>query len=353
MVDIILRGVFEGIRKRRKSVNLSAFVLLVCSAALIAGMGSCSTSEEEAIDTEEGPPKRSGGGTDPSWAFAYDSIEDMCAHSDIIVVGTADSINEIEDEHPMYTTYWNFKVASVLKGDNMKEIIVPQMGSPDVPYSDISSCPLFHPGDCFLLFLNKSETGSYYFHPQGHFMVWKDKVYSMNYVLPENDALRPVPGLNPNGTELKTVEEEITGIVDSVHFMFTRYPWRGPYDVIRCDAGMTREIYANLFSGNNGPGKVTLKTAEDTLAEGITVSIRPEEFTAEPYGEYESRILLTLAYDIAPGTYLIPVEYDFEGVGSGSRSVTIHVNDPADFPEVTNEDLIEQGLPPLGGSDEE
>jgi hypothetical protein len=344
MADLNLRGVFENSGKWRKSVR-PAFVLLVCSAVLAAGILSCANTEEETTDMEESPPQRSGGSTDPSWAFIYDSIEDMCAHSDIIVVGMADSISEIKDEYPMYTTYWNFRVESVLKGDDIEEITVGQMGSPDVPYSDISSCPLFHPGDCFLLFLTKSETGSYYFHPQGHFMVWRDKVYSMNYILPQGKALRPVPGLNCNGVELKTIEEKITGVVDSVHFMFTRYSWRGPGDVIRCDAGMTREIYANLFSGNNGPGKVTLKIDEGALSEEITVSIRPEEFTAGPYGEYESRVLITTTYNIAPGTYLVPVEYDFEGVGSGSRTITLHIND-VDKNTVTEQELRERGLLP-------
>ncbi|MFC1946370.1 hypothetical protein ACFLXY_00465 [Chloroflexota bacterium] len=353
MGDFNFCGVFEGNRKWRKSVNPPGIIVLICYIVLVAGMVSCATTGEVTIDMEAGPPQRSGGSTDPSWAFAYNGIEDMCAHSDIIVVGTADSISEIDEEQRPYTTYWNFRIELVLKGDNTKEITVGQMGSPDVPGSEISSCPLFHFGDRYLLFLNKSEVGSYYFHPQGHFMVWEDKVYSMNYILPENDALRPVPGLNPNRAELETVEEQITGIVDSVHFMFTRYSWRGPGDVIRYDAGMTREIYANLFTGDNGPGKVTLKIDKELLLEGIDLRINPAEFTVKPYGEYESRILITTAYNIAPGTYLIPVEYDFEGVGSGSRTVTLHINDPADFPEVTNEDLLKQGLPPLGGSEEE
>ena len=338
-------GVLESIRKWRKLIIPPSFIVLVCSAVPAAGLVSCVNTEEDTIDMEEGPPQRSGGSTDPSWAFIYDSIEDMCAHSDSIVVGEVDSISEIKDEHPMYTTYWNFKIESVLKGDDTEEIKVGQMGSPDVPYSDISSCPLFHPGDRFLLFLTKSETGSYYFHPQGHFMVWKDRVYSMNYILPEGKALRLVPGLDCNGVDLKTIEEKITGVVDSVHLMFTRYSWRGPGDVIRCDAGMTREIYASLFSGNNRPGKVTFKINEEALAENITVSIRPEEFTAGPYGEYESRILITTAYDIAPGTYLVPVEYRFEGVGSGSRTITLHINE-VDKNTVTERELREQGLLP-------
>ena len=102
---------------------------------------------------------------------------------------------------------------------------------------------------------------------------------------------------------------------------------------------------SSLFSGNNRPGKVTFKINEEALAENITVSIRPEEFTAGPYGEYESRILITTAYDIAPGTYLVPVEYRFEGVGSGSRTITLHINE-VDKNTVTERELREQGLLP-------
>ena len=344
MADFNIHGIFKDIGKWQKSVK-SSFVLVVYSSVLVIGMVSCANSEGEKIDIEEGPPQRRGGSTDPSWAFIYNSIDDMCSHSDVIVVGTVDSISEIEDDHPMYTTYWNLKIESVLKGDDMEEITVGQMGSPDVPYSDISSCPLFHTGDRYLLFLSTSETGRYYFHPQGHFMIWKDRVYSMNYILPEGKALRLVPGLNCNGVELKTIEEKITGVVNSVHLMFTRYPWRGPFDVIRQDAGMTGEIYVSLFSGNNGPGKVIYKINKETLDENITVSIRPEQFTVGPYDEYESRILITTDYNIAPGTYLIPVEYDFEGVDSGSRTITLHIN-AIDKNTVTERELRERGLLP-------
>ena len=61
MVENILRGAFEGIRKRRKSMNLSASVLLICTMVLAAGIVSCANTGEETIDTEEGPPQRSGG----------------------------------------------------------------------------------------------------------------------------------------------------------------------------------------------------------------------------------------------------------------------------------------------------
>jgi hypothetical protein len=226
----------------------------------------------------------------------------------------------------MYTTYWEFSIESVLKGDDTEEITIGQMGSPYVPFSDIPSCPLFHSGDRYLLFLKKSETGSYFFHPQGHFMVWKDKVYSMNYILPAGKALRLVPGLNCNGVELKTIEEKITGIVDSVQLLFTRYKARIPGDVIRYSAGVTVEVYLSLSTGKNGPGNVSYAIDTDTLPEGITVSIRPDKFDVEPCEEYESRIIITTDYTLPSGSYQIPVQYDFKGVGSGSRDLTYNVN---------------------------
>ncbi len=326
MDNFRFREVIKSFKIWRKPVKVRVVALLVCGVVLAGGPASCGNEEEGAIDLKEGPPQRSGGGTDPSWAYTYTSIEDMCAHSDIIVIGTADSVSEIEDNNPSYITYWNISVDSVMKGNNKEKIIVPQMGSPKVPFSDISSCPLFLPGDRYLLFLKQSETGSYYFHPQGHLMVWKDRVYSMNYILPEGKALRPVPGLDCNGVELKNIEEKITRVVDSVHLMFTRYHRRGPFDVMRYEAGMTEEIYVNLFTGNNGPGKVVLRTDKGLLPEGLDLRIDTPEFTVEPYSEYESRILIVIAYDVTPGTYLISVEYDFEGAGSGNRTFTLHIN---------------------------
>ncbi len=349
-----LCGTSAGGGKWQIAVTAVAVMLLVSGVLWIMGAVSCTISDGETItELEEGPPQRSGGGSDASWAYGYNSIEDMCAHSDIIAVGVADRIIETKEEsRHLYMTYWDFRIEKMLKGEEAGEITVVQMGSPDVPGSDFDCCPLFLPGDRYLLFLRKNESGSYSFHPQGHFMVWKDRVYSMNYILPEGDTPRPVPGFNPDGVELKTIEEEITGAVDSVHFMFTRYHYRSPGDVMRYDAGMTVDIYANLFTGNNGPVKVTYKVDTQQLPEGITPSIRPAEFDAEPHGEYESILLIIIAPDVAPGTYLIPVEYDFEGAGSGSRTVTLHINDPGLFKKVTNEDLIAHGLPPLGESAE-
>jgi hypothetical protein len=143
------------------------------------------------------------------------------------------------------------------------------MGAPDVPGSDIEAEPLFLPGDRYLLFLKKTSTGSYSFHPQGRFFIWHNKVYSMHYILSGIETLPPVPGLNCNGDDLGIIEDKITEIVDSVQLMFTSYKARSPGDVIRYDAGMTVDIYANLSTGRNGPGKVTYKINRELLPAGL------------------------------------------------------------------------------------
>jgi hypothetical protein len=325
---------------------LKKLIVLILSVILLMMPVSCTS-------TPSYPPQRSGGlGPDPSWAYYYHSVSDMCTHSDVIAIGVADRIIESREEGTrMYMTYWDFRVEKILEGEEVRELTVVQMGSPDVPGSDIEADPLFLPRDRYLLFLKESSEGNYYFHPQGRFLIWENKVYSMNYILSDNAALRPVPGLNCNGDDLDTIEDKITEIVDSVQLIFTRYKARSPGDTMRYSAGMTVDIYANLSTGKNGPGKVTYKVNWEALPAGLEVSVRPAEFEAEPYTEYESILIIIIAPDVPPGTYYIPVEYDFEGVGSGSRTITLHIN-PINHDTVTNEDLIERGLKSLGESEE-
>ena len=300
--------------------------------------------------TPSSPPQRSGGGSNASWAYTYQSIEDMCTHSDIIAIGVAERIIESKEEGArLYMTYWDFRVEKILKGGEIRELTVVQMGSPDVPGSDFDSCPLFLPGDRYLLFLRKSKTGNYSFHPQGHLMIWKNRVYTMNYILPRGDALPPVPGLNCNGETLDIIEDKIAEAVNSVQFMLTRYASRSPGDIMRYEAGTTIEIYANLSTGRNGPGRVTYKIKREELPAGLEVSISSAEFEAEPYTEYESVVTIVIGPDVSPDTYYIPVEYDFERVGSGSRTITLHINPVNQDNIVTREELIKEGLLPPEG----
>ncbi len=46
--------------------------------------------------TPSPPPQRSGGlGTNPSWAFYFDNIADLCTYSDVVAIGVVDRVIEI------------------------------------------------------------------------------------------------------------------------------------------------------------------------------------------------------------------------------------------------------------------
>ncbi|MFC2070575.1 zf-HC2 domain-containing protein [Chloroflexota bacterium] len=282
-------------------------------------------------ETSSDLPRRSGGIGTVSRAFGFDNLTEMSAFSDLIAVCVVDRAVEVkqEGEHvPYYMTRWAFKVEQILKGEDTGEIAIWQFGSPDVPGSDMSDDPLFLPGERYLLFLIESPAGTYYYPgPCGRYLIWKDKVYSMNFIL-MSGGYRPIE-LNYYGVDFDTITGRITDIVDSIQLIFTtRREPRMPTDVMRYPAGVTLDVYANLSTGNNGPGNITYKINHELLPDGITVSIRPAEFDAEPETEYESTLIIIVAQDIPPGTYYITVEYDFEGVGSGSRNITLHIESP-------------------------
>lgn len=68
--------------------------------------------------TPSPPPQRIGEGEHASWAFYFDNLDDLCAHSDIIVVGTVDRVIEVIHQGRMsYQTNWAFLVEKILKGE--------------------------------------------------------------------------------------------------------------------------------------------------------------------------------------------------------------------------------------------
>lgn len=334
-------GKFNKSGKWRAAIIAVVFALAVFGALFWTGIIPGSPIE----DLSTCPPRLSSGkGSDPSWAFLYDDAAVMSTHSDTIAIGKVDTAKEITGDRRLYMTYWSFKVEEILKGKETGELTVVQMGSPDVPGSDIRADPLLIPGDRYLLFLKENITGVFSFHPQGRFFICKDKVYSMNYILSEGAALPLVPGLNLNGESLESVKGRITGIVDAVQLIFTRYESRSPGDVMGYPAGTTFDAYVNMSTGGNGPGHVTYTMDQSSLPEGITVRIEPAEFDALPYTEYESRLLIIVAPEVQPGSYRIPLEYDFYGFSSGSRAIRLNVFSPYNPPG--NDELIERGLKP-------
>jgi hypothetical protein len=310
-------------------VLLLAFVLFLETGVTGCQFKEVDSSSSPARDEESSSlPRRSEGqGQEPSWAYTYASMADICTYSDVIAIGTVEELIKTKEAGAMlYKSFWDFKVDEMLKGDKVKKLTILQTGSPNVPGSDFQSDPLFLSGDRYLIFLRKSSESNLFYHPQGRFFIWNERIYSMDYILPEDKAMPSVPGFNCNGVDLNTIKDKITEIVNSVQLLFTHYKTRVPSDVIRYSAGVTVQVYVSLSTGNNGPGKITYTVDSVTLPEGITTSFRPVEFVAEPYSEYESTLIITTDYKLPPGGYRISVGYDFEGIGSGNRILTFNVN---------------------------
>jgi hypothetical protein len=275
-------------------------------------------------------PSRIGGGGEASWAFYFDNLADLCAYSDVIAVGEVDRVVEIvvhiNVNEMLYSTRWALRVEQVLKGKETGELIINQTGAPNQPGSDIRDDPLFLPGERYLLFLREGTPGIYFsFGPLGRYMVWNNKVYSMNYILLPEAGYHAPPELDFDGVALDTLVGDIVELVDSVQLTFIQYAPRLRADILRYPAGTTLTIDATLSSGKYGPGKVTFTINRDALPEGLEVSIRPAEFTAYPRSEYKSTLIISTAPDLSPGTYEISIEYNFNGVGSGHRTITLHV----------------------------
>ena len=275
---------------------------------------------------QEQPPRRSGGGGQIDWAFSFDNLSDLTAFSDVIAIVVVDKAIEVTHEKGMlYSTRWALRVEKVLKGRQSAELIVYQFGSPDQPGSDMSDDPLFLPRERYLLFLREGTPGTYgYFGPWGRYLLWNNRVYSMNHILLAPGAANYRTGeLNYAGADMNTLAQHIVELADSVQLIFTQGLAETRADVVRYPAGTTVNIDATLSTGKYGPGKVTLAVDRARLPEGLVISMEPVEFTAYPWSEYKSR--LTIAPDIPPGTYEIPVEYSFDGVGAGRRVITFHV----------------------------
>lgn len=298
---------------------------------IIPGLFGAKEASTPTTTTLSVPPRRIGGGGEASWAFYFDNVADLCAYSDVMAIGVVDRVVEIvppltEGGH-LYETRWALRVEKVLKGKETRELIVNQAGAPDQPGSDIRDDPLFLSGERYLLFLREGTPGIYFsFGPLGRYLIWDNKVYSMNHVLLPGAGYHAPPELNFDGVDLDALVGNIVELVDSVQLTFTQGAPRLRADVVRYPAGITLNIDVTLSTGKNGPGKVTLRINRDALPEGLEVSIRPAEFIAYPQSEYKSTLIIMTSLELSPGTYMIPVEYDFEGVGYGHRTITLNVN---------------------------
>ena len=272
------------------------------------------------------PPQKTGGNVQIDYAFGFNNLSDLTAFSDAIAVAVVDRAVEVTRQNGPYSTRWALRVEKTLKGAQLSRLSVSQTGSPDVPGSDGSEDPVFVPGERYLLFLRESAPGQYfYFGPNGRYLIWNDKVYSMNHVIVGAGGYQAPPELNFAGLSLYTFTANINKLVDSVQLIFTQGKASVQTDVLRYPAGTTLTIDARLSSGEHGPARVTMAIDKTGIPDGLEVSLQPVEFVAYPRNVYSSNLTIAIAPNLLPGSYQIPVEYDFDGVVRGRRVITLHV----------------------------
>ncbi|MFC1976710.1 hypothetical protein ACFLWS_00345 [Chloroflexota bacterium] len=284
-------------------------------------------TESARVPSSPQPPLRAGGSDSSNYTFGFDNLSDLTAFSDMIAVVVIDRTVSVEQQYKTpYSTQWALRVEKVLKGPQFGQLLISQMGSSDVPGSDPSDDPLFLPGERYLLFLREYAPGKYgSFGPWGRYLIWNDKVYSMNHIIVGGGGYEAPPELNFVGLSLNNMVSNVVRIVDSVQLIFTQGEPRLKADVLRYPAGTTLTIDARLSSGEHGPAMVTIAIDKSGIPAALQVSLQPAEFVAYPRSVYQSTLTITMAQNLAPGDYLIPVEYDFEGVGRVPRVITIHV----------------------------
>ncbi len=170
-----------------------------------------------------------------SWARSFYSLNQLSTDSDIdmIAIGTIDRVVEVTNFspipwHPDYMTKFAFTVDTILKGEYIKEIVVPQLGAPDKPGSDVGEDPLFKIGEKYVLFLSKvvySDTyhpageelypNTYnYPGPWGRYIISNNKIYSLNNITTYSGTYYE-PGLDFNGVPLSTFMREIDSALQS------------------------------------------------------------------------------------------------------------------------------------------
>ena len=134
---------------------------------------------------------------------------------DLIAVGKIDrviQVTKLEESKRVdtYRTAFAFKIETLFMGEEAKEVVVYQLGSPAVPTSGLEDDPVFKVGERHLLFLKKNIHDTYStIGPAGRYKIVNDKVYSLNYVLPDDTNYTAPESMDFNGIDLSTFTELI------------------------------------------------------------------------------------------------------------------------------------------------
>jgi hypothetical protein len=151
------------------------------------------------------------------WAIYYQNLAELYRGADLIAYGEIDRIIEVQAQTISHTdrgdiihynTDFDFNIIQVLKGDETEEAVIHQLGA--AGKMTVMDDPLFEPGEAYILFLRKTESGICVVlgGPQGRFKVNDGKVYSMDNAY--TDKIIISPELSYNGVDLNNFIAYIT-----------------------------------------------------------------------------------------------------------------------------------------------
>lgn len=200
--------------KKRKFVQLTLALAMVA----ISTFGAISCNNEVAPVDQIQLDEDEVGNWGVSWVMGYKTFDGLLADKDmdLIAVGVIDRVIEVTEVErskrvTTYRTAFAFKIETLLMGEEAKEVVVYQSGSPDVPSSAFSDDPIFKVGERHLLFLKENVHDSYSsIGPWGRYKIVNNKVYSLNYVLPSDRNYKPEETLDFNGLGLSAFIGDIT-----------------------------------------------------------------------------------------------------------------------------------------------
>ncbi len=170
---------------------------------------ACDTEPGQTTDTESTTTNNKITIVSVDWAIYYQNIAELSLDADLIAYGEIDRVIEVQaqtishtdrGDNIHYYTNFSFDISQVLKGDETEEAIIHQLGAADK--MTVMDDPLFEPGEAYILFLRKTESGICYVlgGPQGRFKIEDGKVYSMDNAY--TDKIVISPDLSFNGISL-------------------------------------------------------------------------------------------------------------------------------------------------------
>jgi heat shock protein HslJ len=279
------------------------------------------------------------GGT--SWPFSFEDMSQLCAYSDLIVMGTGLGFigMDVSSDNNISTWKSSFRVEAVLKGNIVDKITLgyPISTIQDNTYQTSITNPPIPSGERWVLFLQKNSESIYFeIGPWGRYKITEGKVYSMNRVIGYDNEYS-IGKLDVNSQDLRTFIRETASQLRSGCLTFYEESQEIPTMVFQFNkAGLSGNLLVKLWTGLSNTGNVTFtikrivgstSKVELPILAALDVEIEPSHLEINPYQEYSLRIYAKTTIDLSAGNYWFLVECWEKDTVIASQEVVVRIND--------------------------